>query len=394
MATFALVLVATACQVDTSVARDASQDTGQGTGQDGAPTSGSTVSWLCWPGRADPCSIPLDTTIRTQGKPDRVQTPTRPRPAKRPVDCFYVYPTVTNQTRWNATATASPEVSAIARYQAARFSSQCRVFAPLYRQISATGGLLATMTAETAYSDIRSAWTSFLSRVDTKRGFVLIGHSQGTLMLRRLLREEIETRPAVRKRLVGALLVGGNVTTRTGRTTGGDFTHVPLCTKRAQAGCVVAYSSYATDPPWVSLFGNTRTDFSGWALGRQPAVNEQVACVDPAVVAGTKGAFSIVLPSGRFPGGGVQWSLSRALPGGEPTAPTTWVRLADKYAGTCRTVNGSNVLRYAARPGSQAPRQVIPGTGTHLLDINLGLDRLVRVVQLQAATWTRQQTRR
>lgn len=372
-----LALVATGCQTS-----------GTARGQDPTGAAATTdVRWLCWPGRVDPCAIGLDTTIRTRGKPDRVQTPARPRPARRPVDCFYVYPTVTNQVTWNASPTAAPEVEAIARYQAARFSSVCRVVAPLYRQISATGGLLAARTARTAYADVRAAWRAYLARVPRTRGVVLIGHSQGTLMLRRLIREEIEPRPVLRRRLVGALLLGGNVTTRAGRTTGGDFRHVPLCTRRAQAGCVVAYSSWASNPPSAAVFGNTRFDFSGWALGRQPAADERVACVDPAVVAGTRGAFSIVIPSGRFPGGGVQWSLSRALPGGEPTATTTWVRLADKYAGTCRTINGSHVLRYSPRPGSTAPRQVIPGTGTHLLDVNLGLDRLVRVVRLQTRTW-------
>lgn len=346
------------------------------------------VPWLCLPGREDPCSIPLDTTIRSFGAADRVSTPKRPRPGKRPVDCFYVYPTVTNQFSWNATPTAAPEVEAIARYQAARFSSACRVFAPLYRQMSATGGLLAAQTAKVAYRDVRAAWRDYLRRVPRKRGFVLIGHSQGTLMLRRLVREEIENRPAIRKRLVGALLIGGNVTTRHQRVRGGDFRRVPLCTRKGQAGCVVAYSSYASDPPWVSAFGNTRTDFSGWALGRVPGPDERVACVDPAVVAGTRGPFSIVIPSGRFAGGGVQWSLDQSLPGGEPTASTTWVRLPDRYVGTCRTINGSTVLRYAPEPGSRAPRQVIAGTGTHLLDVNLGLDRLVQVVQRQADTWT------
>ena len=40
---------------------------------------------------------------------------------------------------------------------------------------------------------------------------VLIGHSQGTLHLRKLIAEEIETQPAQKARLISGLLIGGNV---------------------------------------------------------------------------------------------------------------------------------------------------------------------------------------
>ena len=65
------------------------------------------------------------------------------------------------------------------------------------------------------------AWREYLARDNRGRGVVLIGHSQGTRMLRRLIREEIDPSPAARGRLVSAMLLGGNVIVRRGEVTAG-----------------------------------------------------------------------------------------------------------------------------------------------------------------------------
>ena len=45
------------------------------------------------------------------------------------VDCFYVYPTVSEQVGINADKTVDPAQTAIAEAQASRFSGNCRVYA-------------------------------------------------------------------------------------------------------------------------------------------------------------------------------------------------------------------------------------------------------------------------
>ena len=40
----------------------------------------------------------------------------------------------------------------------------------------------------TAYGDVEAAFDTFLRRIGPERGFVLIGHSQGTFHLQRLIR--------------------------------------------------------------------------------------------------------------------------------------------------------------------------------------------------------------
>ena len=89
-----------------------------------SPALAETV-WLCKPGLADdPCVIPMQTTVREPDGTERVEDD--PVPADRPVDCFYVYPTVSNQPTPNANRDRDPELFSIAKYQAARFSRHCR----------------------------------------------------------------------------------------------------------------------------------------------------------------------------------------------------------------------------------------------------------------------------
>jgi hypothetical protein len=338
------------------------------------------VVWLCKPGMADnPCEIPNDTTIQHQDRDDEVVTP---EPGARGVDCFYVYPTVSNDATPNADKSRDPELESIAKYQAARFSLQCRVFAPIYRQ-----GTLAALTGsmaggagadrELAYSDVLEAWREYLATDNGGRGVVIIGHSQGTFMLRWLLSREIEKEHDQRRLLVSALLLGGDVEVAEGKLVGGDFERTPLCTGEVQVGCVVAYSTFAEDPPSDSRFGTTTTE------GRE------VACTDPRPLAGWTEPLRILTPSEPFAPGLIETGIIATSGGAPPSADTTWVTPPDRFEGTCRTINGANVLRLEPTPGSRTPNYYPDESwGTHLLDVNVTLDPLVQLVERQAGRWS------
>lgn len=355
------------------------------------------VTWLCSPSVADnPCEIPLDTTV--QGAAG-VQTPPRVPSVDRPVDCFYVYPTVSNQLGLNATKARDPEIVSIAKYQAARFSTGCRMFAPIYRQFPLAGipalalGGGPTAPAGIAYGDVLEAWRSYLARDNGGRGVVLLGHSQGTIMLRRLVREEIERKPEQLRRLVGGVLLGGNVTVADGQRTGGDFRTVPVCAERGEAGCLVAYSTYSTDPPALSFFGNTRTDLTGSAFGLPSGAGFRVACTDPAVLSGIPGPVRVTLPSEPFAQGPINAGIILTNGGPPPTASSTWVEPPDRAVGACRSINGANVFRYDPVEGGRRPNEFPPAWGTHLLDMNLGVQRLTTITGLQADTWLARELR-
>ena len=156
---------------------------------------------------ANPCEIPLDTTVIAANGNRTVVTPARAPEAQRPVDCFYVYPTVSNQIGPNATKARDPEVVSETEYQAARFSSVCRMFVPLYRQVTVPAILFNGIPGppmDTAYADVLEAWRSYLAHDNDGRGVILIGHSQGSLLLRQLIRtpdrpQPLATPPAGRR---------------------------------------------------------------------------------------------------------------------------------------------------------------------------------------------------
>ncbi len=49
-----------------------------------------------------------------------------------------MYPTVSDQPTTLSNRQIDPEERSIALYQAARYSQYCRVFAPMYRQVTVT----------------------------------------------------------------------------------------------------------------------------------------------------------------------------------------------------------------------------------------------------------------
>ncbi|WP_372791440.1 DUF3089 domain-containing protein [Paraconexibacter sp.] len=358
-----------------------------------AASASADAVWLCRPGLAnDPCQIPQDTTIRELDGSERVETPkASDTPA---IDCFYVYPTVSNQLTANADFSRDPEIESIAKFQAARFNQQCRVYAPIYRQatLASIGTGYASASGadrQLAYKDVVDAWREYLAKDNDGRGVVLIGHSQGTGMLRQLLRREIEPDPAQLRRLVSALLIGGNVTVAEGRDVGGDFRSTPLCTRRAQVACVVAYSTFAQDPTTDARFGRSRTPAATDQSTLPGGPGYAVACTDPRPLAGESGPLRILLPTEPYAPGPIAAGIIITNGGPAPTAPTTWVVPADRYTGACRTINGANVLRIEPVGASRRPNFFPePNWGTHLVDVNLAYESLVALVAQQARRWT------
>jgi hypothetical protein len=351
-----------------------------------SPEAPSNTVWLCRPGLADnPCESDLTTTVVAADGSSTIEEAT---PAEDPpIDCFYVYPTVSGQPGPNASLEVEPEETAVAVHQAARFSEVCKVYAPIYRQLTlSTIGTEGVDTAATdlAYSDVLSAWRDYLAHYNDGRGLVLIGHSQGTMMLTRLIASEIEPDPDQLRLLVSALLIGGNVTVAKGEDAGGDFENVPACRSASQIGCVVAYSSFSEPPPPDAIFGRV----GGPGSGLQPSGELEVLCVNPASLSGGTGLLEPYFSSTPLPGAlGELVGTARVA-----NVPTAWVAYPDLYTAYCDSAEGANWLQVdtTSTPGDQRPvvtQSLGPAWGLHLADISIALGNLVDLVRQQGATF-------
>jgi hypothetical protein len=350
-----------------------------------------TTTWLCKPGIPNnPCEPGFDTTLlsptgqitATQSvKPDK----------KRKFDCFYVYPTVSDDKSVNSDLSIDPEERSIALYQAARYGLHCRVFAPMYRQVTLQGIFANPIPPEAqqiAYGDVLAAWKTYLRKYNQGRGVVLIGHSQGTFVLRELVHKVIDPRKKVRQRLISAILLGGNVTVASGRTIGGDFKHIPGCGKPKQFGCVIAFSTYNAPVPPDSRFGRPST-----FVPDLPATGD-VLCTNPAALRGGSGQLTSVFPTQPFAPGSTIGAVTLAVGVPLPTGATTpWFQVQG-YTGACDASNNAHVLQISSVGGAATLNPVPDATwGLHLVDANIALGNLTDDTAVEAKAWLRANAR-
>src|SRR4029077_11397804 len=122
--------------------------------------------WLCRPGLADnPCLTGRATTAVRAGGAKRVE-PARPA-ASPPVDCFYVYPTISDQPTINAKLGVGLRERLVSSAQASRFSQVCGVFAPVYPQITLAAldhpARITLADALAAYDGVLTAFNNYLT---------------------------------------------------------------------------------------------------------------------------------------------------------------------------------------------------------------------------------------
>lgn len=334
------------------------------------------VNWLCRPGRTDACSAPLVLTeMQSGGKTLRRES----RPAgDAPIDCFYVYPTVSRQASSNADMTIDPEEIAAVRSQFASFGRQCGLYAPMYRQITLSGlhaalkGNARGIDYRQPYDDVLAAWHHYLAHDNQGRGVVLIGHSQGAKLLVRLMAQEIDGQPVARQ-LVAAIVPGTSVQVPKGLDVGGTFHRLPLCRALAQTGCVIAYSSYLDNPPPPP----------GARYGRSTQPDWEDACVHPGANDDGAGALAAALASTQGAQSADLMVVADGIVRGHCTRQNGLFYLAVSTSADGPAAAVDNVLLNT--------QQRLPGWGLHVLDLNLALDTLVERVGRQGQQWLTQQ---
>jgi hypothetical protein len=349
------------------------------------------ANWLCRPDTDDVCDHDLDATVISPSGRTRIE---RFKAARNPkIDCFYVYPTISTDQSGNSDLVPGADQELfVVRQQAARLGAECRVFAPVYRQITLTallanlGGNPIPFDNALAYGDVLDAWKHYIANDNQGRGVILIGHSQGSGHLRTLLKNEIDPNPDLRARLVSAMLLGTSLQVPEGADVGAELQNIPLCRRRKDTGCAISYASFraTAPPPSNSLFG--RPAQAGW----------KAACTNPASLAGGSGFLHPYLPTD-----------GRSLPILAPPAPvwidpsrgvtitTPFVTLPKFISAECDD-NGFSYLGLTlhadpadARLDDITGADLTPEWGLHLVDANVAMGDLVRLAASQAKAYRR-----
>ncbi len=353
------------------------------------------ASWLCWPGRADACAGDLTATVvHADGATEIQKFEADP---KAPIDCFYVYPTVSRDPGAVSTMKVEPEEVNVVMHQAARLRASCRLYAPMYRQFTLTA-LAYGMShptppgqrpprAPVGFNDVRDAWNYYLAHENHGRGVVLVGHSQGSGMLIGLLGSEIIGKPA-QAQLVSAIIMGAPMSVPAGKDTGGDIGSLRLCTSSSQLGCVINYSSFreTSPPPDNAFFARAHGDAPGM----------EGVCVNPSNLAGDWGeakayfgSASIVPNQPAFP-----WLKGK-------TIDTPFVMAPGLITAECVRAGKFHYLAIRLHPKDGSPRaNDIPGDivvrgvtlkdwGLHLIDADLFMGNLVDIVHDEGQAWVK-----
>ena len=350
------------------------------------------ANWLCRPGRkGDACDVDMTTTIVAADGSTTVEK--FAADPKAPIDCFYVYPTVSTDATPNSDMSQDPAEKNVVLQQFARFASTCRVFAPMYRQITLRG--LQTALATNAdpltlfskgvqYDDVRDAWQSYLKNDNQGRGVVLIGHSQGAFILQALIANDIDGKP-IQKQLVGAYILGATLVTPKGKDVGGQFKQIPLCRKPGQLGCVVNYSAFRSTipPPGNTLFGHTA----------DPAMSGN--CTNPAALGGSSAPLHAYLS-----GPGKLIAMAGPAPKwvADKTIDTPFVSVPGLLTAECKTNEFATYLEIKVNGDPSDPRadditgdiggaKPLGNWGLHLIDVNLTMGNLLDNVEAQSKAY-------
>jgi hypothetical protein len=269
-------------------------------------------SWLCHPpifnppGSAKPAVIDIDDPCRWQPKQEV------PYDLTPGASTFYVHPTTYLKTdRWNAPLHPDGDTEfrtrLFAQSQASAFFGVGKIWAPRYRQASFGAFLLKSDDAERAldlaYRDVAAAFDEFVRK--TPDGpIILAGHSQGALLLERLLRQKVAGKP-IAKRVAAAYVVGWPISTTADLPDLG----LPACTASDQAGCILSWMTFG-DPANPSLILDQWEKTKGLNGGDRR--KNDILCVNP--VTGTEkgtdrhGVSGYLLPNADLRGATVSYN--------------------------------------------------------------------------------------
>jgi hypothetical protein len=357
------------------------------------------AKWLCRPGLPNnPCAQTVQVTeVHPDGGTTVSELPKTPADAE--ADCLYLYPTVdpgllTPPRNLDFGQIDMAAVRDIFAGQGLPFREACAVWAPVYRQTSLNSFEQADTREKglaTAFRDVEAAFDYYLSHATPGRPIVIVAHSQGAIVMTRLLKQRFEGQPELLRRLVVAVLAGplGGFVVPQDELVGGTLQEIPLCSTDEQTGCALTFATFSAKIPPNADYGRVN---GGVAAGFDTGCTTPPGGLDgrDARLSGT--LFASI--------GGALGALAPQFDYGRTRVRTQLVRYADFYTASCeKSGTGLSYLKVTAAPlpGDVRVDPVLynsttlssPEIGLHGLDYAFVSGDLVRTVKTRVAAHVR-----
>ncbi len=273
-----------------------------------------------------------------------------PRPG---VAVFFVAPTaVFDRSRWNAAlddAATNDRLALFLRGQATVFNGVAAVWSPRYRQATfgafLTDAPAARQAIDVAYTDVRAAFAAFVAGQPPDRPLILAAHSQGSLHLLRLVKEEIAGNAALKRRIVAIYAPGWPISVEADLPALG----FPACIAPDQTGCIVSWQSFAEDGDYTSIRAafDARTGLTGASRrGTTILCTNPLSGVASSVPVAAASNLGSLVPSADFDNGAL---------------------IAKGIGARCRR---SGILDIGPAPGGFT-QYILPGGNFHVYDYAL-----------------------
>ncbi len=204
------------------------------------------------------------------------------------VDVFYLYPTSWTKTEndryYCEIDNASLRKTAPFNYkrQASAFETCANVYVPFYRQIDALWLMGENKLQEgqkyfegIPYADALAAFEYYLKNYNEGKPFILASHSQGSAVMKGLLKYYMKENPDVYKRMVAAYLIGYSVTEDDLK----EYSHLKFATGETDTGVIVSWNTEAPETEYNPILfdGAISINPITWTLEETPATKEENA---------------------------------------------------------------------------------------------------------------------
>ena len=214
------------------------------------------------------------------------------------VDVFFIHPT----TEVLSKAMNSPVpyhqraqyyTKHLINYQEMAFAGAARIFAPYYHQLSFSHIVRLyyslrfdqDQATAVAYQDVLAAFNYYIAHENHGRGFILAGHSQGSMLLQKLLHERIDNTPLAKQLVAAYLIGGGNIISDTNH-----YQDIHFCQNASDTQCIIGWNTYRVDQnatlkPTHALCTNPLTwEVNGGPPGAENNQGAWISSIEPQLL--------------------------------------------------------------------------------------------------------------